>query len=51
MGGLGRTFAWLGHYRRLAKDYEFLPEISETMIYATMLRLVPSRLTRKKEAA
>jgi putative transposase len=28
-----RTFAWLGKYRRLSKDYEFLPESSEVMIY------------------
>lgn len=32
-----RTFAWLGRYRRLSKDYERLPETSETMIYIAMI--------------
>ena len=34
-----RTFAWLGHHRRMSKDYEYLPETSEAMIYAAMIRL------------
>jgi putative transposase len=28
-----RTFAWLGRYRRLSKDYEHNPTSSETWIY------------------
>jgi len=28
-----RTFAWLGNFRRLSKDYEFFCENSEGMIY------------------
>ena len=39
-----RTFGWLGRYRRLSKDYELLPEVSEAMIYAAMVRLMLSRL-------
>jgi putative transposase len=31
-----RTFAWLGRYRRLAKDYEYTTHSSETMIYSAM---------------
>jgi putative transposase len=31
-----RTFGWFAKYRRLAKDYEADPEMSETMIYAAM---------------
>jgi putative transposase len=27
------TFAWLGRYRRLSKDYEALPETSEAFVY------------------
>lgn len=39
-----RTFGWLTRYRRLSKDYERLPETSETMIYITMTRLMLNRL-------
>ncbi len=42
-----RTFAWLGRYRRMSKDYEYLTETSEAMIYATMTRLMLKRLARK----
>ncbi len=41
-----RTFAWLGHNRRLSKEYERLPETSEAMIYVAMTRLMLRRLTR-----
>lgn len=41
-----RTFAWLGHSRRLSKDYEFLPESEEAWIYAAMIRLMVTRLAR-----
>jgi putative transposase len=41
-----RTFAWLGKYRRLSKDYEALPETSEAMIYATMTHLMLHRLAK-----
>ena len=45
-----RTFAWLGGYRRLSKDYEYLPEHSEAMIYLAMIRLMLQRLaTVRKE--
>lgn len=39
-----RTFGWLNHSRRLSKDYEQLPETSETMIYIAMTRLMLNRL-------
>ncbi|WP_317107276.1 IS5 family transposase [Chroococcidiopsis sp. SAG 2025] len=39
-----RTFGWLGRYRRLSKDYELLPEISESMVYVAMVRLMLRRL-------
>lgn len=41
-----RTFAWLGHYRRLSKDYERLCETSEALIYTAMSRLMLRRLAR-----
>lgn len=36
-----RTFAWLGRYRRMSKDYEYLPAMS---------RLLLKRLTRSVAA-
>ncbi len=44
-----RTFSWFNHYRRLSKDYEFLPTTSEMMIYVAMTRLMLRRLTRKAQ--
>lgn len=39
-----RTFAWLGTWRRLAKDYELLPGSEEAWIYLAMLRIMLRRL-------
>jgi putative transposase len=39
-----RTFAWLGRYRRLSKDYEALPATEEAWIYLAMSRLMVTRL-------
>ena len=41
-----RTFAWLGRYRRLSKDYERLPETEEIFIYMAMSRTLIKRLTK-----
>lgn len=41
-----RTFAWLLHSRRLARDYERLTSTDEALIYATMTRLMARRLAR-----
>jgi putative transposase len=46
-----RTFAWLGRYRRLSKDYEELPRTSEAMIYGAMIHLMIRRLARKSPSA
>jgi len=39
-----RSFAWLGRYRRLSKDYEFRVETSEAMIDIAATRLVLNRV-------
>ena len=39
-----RTLGWLGRWRRLSKDYEHLPEMSEAMITLAMIRLMVHRL-------
>ena len=39
-----RTFAWLGRYRRLSKDYEELPQTTEAWVYAAMTGLMLRRL-------
>ena len=41
-----RTFGWFGRYRRLAKDYEYLPQTSEAMIRVAMIHLMVRRLAR-----
>jgi putative transposase len=46
-----RTFAWLGRYRRLSKDYEALPETSEALIYVAMIHLMVRRLARPHRQA
>ena len=34
-----RTFSWLGHFRRLSKDFEILPATAENMVRIAMLKL------------
>jgi putative transposase len=41
-----RTFAWLGRYRRLSRDYEYLTATSEAVIQLAMIQLLLRRLTR-----
>lgn len=40
-----RTLAWLGKQRRLSKDYERLPEVSEAVVHVAMIPLMLNRLT------
>ncbi len=39
-----RTFGWFASWRRLSRDYEFLPETSEAMIRLGMSRLMINRI-------
>jgi putative transposase len=41
-----RTFSWIDYNRRMSKDYERLPESSESFIYVVMSRLMARRLAR-----
>ena len=41
-----RTFAWLGRYRRLSKDYEELPQTTEAWVRFAMTSLMLRRLAR-----
>ncbi len=41
-----RTFAWLGRYRRLSKDYEHLAATEEAWIFAAMTQLMTRRLAQ-----
>ena len=49
-----RTLSWLGRWRRLSRDYEHLPEVSEAMVTLAMIRLMLHRAVhpnRKRLAA
>ncbi|MDN3564975.1 IS5 family transposase [Paeniroseomonas aquatica] len=39
-----RSFGWFGRCRRLSKDYEALPEVSEAMVTLAAIRLMLHRL-------
>ena len=43
-----RTLGWLGRWRRLSKDYEELPEVSEAMVTLATIRLMVHRLAHPR---
>ena len=45
-----RTFAWVGRFRRMSKDYEFNTSTSEAMIYLAMINIMTRRLAVAQDA-
>ena len=43
-----RTFGWFNLFRGLSKEYEYHPEISESMIYLASIRIMLRRLAADK---
>jgi putative transposase len=41
-----RTFAWIVRNRRMSRDYEFLAETTESLVYVCMIRLMLKRLAK-----
>ena len=41
-----RTFAWISRSRRMSRDYEFLAQTTEALIYVMMIRLMLRRLAQ-----
>jgi putative transposase len=42
-----RTFGWFFMYRRLSKDYEYLTDTSEAMMYVAMIHIMVRRIALK----
>jgi putative transposase len=45
-GVVERTFAWISRNRRMSRDYEFLAETTEALVYVCMIRLMVKRLAK-----
>jgi putative transposase len=45
-----RTFGGLNRYRRLAKEYERMPQSSEAMIHLALIRWLLARVARKRQS-
>jgi putative transposase len=41
-----RSLAWIMRNRRMSRDYEFLSETTEALIYVAMIRLMLRKLTK-----
>lgn len=41
-----RTFAWMGRYRRMSKDYEFLPETQEMLMKLALMKTMLKRFLK-----
>lgn len=45
-----RTFAWLGRYRRLSKEYDYHAQASAAWIYLAMSHLMVRRLASRSQS-
>jgi Transposase DDE domain len=41
-----RTIAWIMRNRRMSRDYEFLAQTTEALVYVAMIRLMVRRLAK-----
>jgi transposase len=41
-----RTIAWIMRNRRMSRDYEFLAQTTEALVYVAMIRLMVRRLVK-----
>jgi transposase len=41
-----RTIAWILRNRRMSRDYEFLAQTTEALVYVAMIRLMVRRLAK-----
>ncbi len=41
-----RTFAWIPRNRRMSRDYEFLAQSTQALVYLSMIRLMLKRLAK-----
>ena len=41
-----RTFAWIGRYRRMSKDYEYKIQTSKVMLFLCLVRTFLRRLNK-----
>jgi len=41
-----RTLAWIMRNRRMSRDYEFLAQATEVLVYVAMIRLMLRRLAK-----
>jgi putative transposase len=42
-----RTFAWIGRYRRMSKDYEYKKRTSKAMIYLSLMKNMLNRYAKE----
>jgi putative transposase len=46
VSGRAHFLAWITRNRRMSRDYEFLAQTTEALVYVTMIRLMLKRLAK-----